>query len=65
VSLLTAHYALRRGLLGEAERAARAAWQKEPDAPVVRETLLHVLRRTRSPDVEWLEKRRSSPIEKH
>jgi hypothetical protein len=62
--LVVAHYALRRGLLGEAERASRAAWSRDANDPIVRGTLVHVLRQLRSPDVEWIEKREVPPREK-
>jgi len=62
--LVTAHYAMRRGLLGEAERAARAAWRGQADDPMVRETLVYVLRQLKSTDVDWIEMRKGRPIEK-
>lgn len=62
--LVTAHYAVRRDFLGEAERAARAAWRRRADDPIVRETLVYVLRQLKSSDVDWIEKRKGRSIEK-
>jgi len=63
VPLVIAHYAIRRGLLGQAERAARAAWDSDADDPIVRETLVYVLRQLRSPDIDWVQMRKGRSIE--
>jgi hypothetical protein len=54
-ALLRAHLALRRGLLAEAERAARAALAERPDDPAARETLFHVLRLLGASEADRLE----------
>jgi hypothetical protein len=48
--LVRAHVAIRLGLLGEAETAARAAHARLSGDPVARETLHHVLRLVGSPE---------------
>jgi hypothetical protein len=52
--LLVAHWALRRDLLEEAERFARAHVERHPADRAGRETLLHVLRRQGTPEAEAL-----------
>jgi hypothetical protein len=49
-ALVRAHVAIRKGLLGEAERALREALASRAGDPLVRETAHHVLRRLGSSD---------------